>query len=200
NYTDWKAQIRKQIYLHSSSADIFKGTPGDDNDNFYSIEGKGNGVWGLRNYKMESNIEKELQTIRQLELIEFIHLYITSKGFNYTLSNIKNLYLSIRSKPFVIISGISGTGKTKIVQLFAEAIGATESNGQFKLIPVRPDWSDSSELLGYIDLQGIFKKGPLTEMIEHAESNPELPHFVLLDEMNLARVEYYFSDVLSVME
>lgn len=134
------------------------------------------------------------------DLTYHIHTYIQSKGFSYSLENIKNLYLSLRSKPFVIISGISGTGKTKIVQLFAESIGATEVNGQFKLIPVRPDWSDSSELLGYIDLQGIFKKGPLTEMIEHAESNPELPHFVLLDEMNLARVEYYFSDVLSVME
>lgn len=133
-------------------------------------------------------------------LVNNIHLYIKSKGFNYSLSNIKNLYLSLRSKPFVIISGISGTGKTKIIQLFAESIGATEDNGQFKLIPVRPDWTDSSELLGYVDLKGDFKKGPLTEIIEHALDNSGLPHFVLLDEMNLARVEYYFSDVLSVME
>ena len=64
----------------------------------------------------------------------------------------------LRSKPFVIISGISGTGKTKIVQLFAESMGATEENGQFKLIPVRPDWSDSSELLGYADLKGEFRR------------------------------------------
>ena len=135
-----------------------------------------------------------------LELINHIHSYITMKGFNYSLTNIKNLYLSLRSKPFVIISGISGTGKTKIVQLFAESLGATEDNGQFKLIPVRPDWTDSSELLGYVDLKGDFNKGPLTEMIEHALDNPQLPHFVLLDEMNLARVEYYFSDLLSVME
>jgi len=133
-------------------------------------------------------------------LINNIHSYITSQGFTYSLSNIKNLYLSLRSKPFVIISGISGTGKTKIVQLFAESVGATEANGQYKLIPVRPDWSDGSELLGYIDLKSDFQKGPLTEMVEHAMDYPDLPHFVLLDEMNLARVEYYFSDVLSVME
>ena len=133
-------------------------------------------------------------------LIDSIYFYIQSKGFNYSLPNIKNLYLSLRSKPFVIISGISGTGKTKIVQLFAESVGATEDNGQFKLIPVRPDWSDSSELLGYLDLKGEFQKGPLTEVVEHAMDHPNLPHFVLLDEMNLARVEYYFSDVLSVME
>ncbi|WP_391119202.1 McrB family protein [Psychrobacillus sp. L3] len=141
-----------------------------------------------------------IETVGDVDLIDHIHSFITSKGFNYSLSNIKNLYLSLRSKPFVIISGISGTGKTKIVQLFAESIGAMEDNGQFKLIPVRPDWSDSSELLGYVDLKGEFQRGPMTEMVEHAMDHPNLPHFVLLDEMNLARVEYYFSDVLSVME
>ncbi|CAM5221040.1 Dynein-related subfamily AAA family protein OS=Ureibacillus acetophenoni OX=614649 GN=SAMN05877842_11071 PE=4 SV=1 [Ureibacillus acetophenoni] len=130
-----------------------------------------------------------------------LHFYLAKyKGFKYSKENIKNLYLCIRTKPFIIISGISGTGKTKIVQLFAEAIGATEENEQFKLIPVRPDWSDSSDLLGYEDIKGMFKKGPFTEMVERAIAKPHLPHFILLDEMNLARVEYYFSDVLSVME
>jgi 5-methylcytosine-specific restriction endonuclease McrBC GTP-binding regulatory subunit McrB len=86
------------------------------------------------------------------------------------------------------------------VELFANSVGATEDNGQFKLIPVRPDWSDSSDLLGYLTLQEEYKKGPLAELIEHAMNYPDLPHFALLDEMNLARVEYYFSDVLSVME
>lgn len=141
-----------------------------------------------------------LVSIDNKNLIHYIDAYIKSKGFSYSKQNIQNLYLSLRTKPFVIISGISGTGKTKIVQLFAEAIGATEESQQFKLIPVRPDWSDSSELLGYTDIKGDFIKGPLTEMVEQAHEHPELPHFVLLDEMNLARVEYYFSDVLSVME
>ena len=110
--------------------------------------------------KMPSEVVIEtIEKIEEVDLIDHIHSFITSKGFNYSLPNIKNLYLSLRSKPFVIISGISGTGKTKIVQLFAESVGATEENGQFKLIPVRPDWSDSSELLGYLDLKGEFQKG-----------------------------------------
>lgn len=134
------------------------------------------------------------------DLTTHIQKYIASKGFNYSLANIKNLYLSLRCKPFVIISGISGTGKTKIVQLFAESIGATEDNGQFTLIPVRPDWSDGSELLGYTDIKGDFKEGPLVKVVREASSNPNRPYFVLLDEMNLARVEYYFSDILSIME
>ncbi|SOC11363.1 5-methylcytosine-specific restriction endonuclease McrBC GTP-binding regulatory subunit McrB [Ureibacillus xyleni] len=138
--------------------------------------------------------------LNSLDLIKHIANYIQSRGFSYSLQQIQNLYLSLRSKPFVIISGISGTGKTKIVQLFAESIGATEENNQFKLIPVRPDWSDSSELLGYTDIKGDFVKGPLTKIVEQAHEMPNIPYFILLDEMNLARVEYYFSDVLSVME
>ena len=154
----------------------------------------------LNNHSEVDETAKSEKVIASQNLIKEIYSYIKGKGFTYSVSDIKNLYLSLRSKPFVIIAGISGTGKTKIAQLFAESIGATEANGQFKLIPVRPDWSDGSELLGYIDLKNEFQKGPLTEMIEHALDNPKLPHYVLLDEMNLARVEYYFSDVLSVME
>ncbi|MFF5994093.1 AAA family ATPase [Lysinibacillus sp. KU-BSD001] len=134
------------------------------------------------------------------EVLEHTHSYLTSRGFLYSKENIANLYLSLRSKPFVIISGISGTGKTKIVQLFAESVGATEANRQFKLISVRPDWSDSSDLLGYKNLQDQFVEGQLTEMVKRAHANPQLPYFVLLDEMNLARVEYYLSEFLSIME
>ncbi|MBH9966122.1 AAA family ATPase [Bacillus enclensis] len=135
-----------------------------------------------------------------LQLVEHIHTFIKSKGFFYSKKDVVNLFLSLRSKPFVILSGISGTGKTKIVQWFAESLGATEMNGQFKLIPVRPDWNDGSDLLGYVDIKGDFKKGPLTEILIQANENLNIPYFVLLDEMNLARVEYYFSDILSVME
>ena len=86
------------------------------------------------------------------------------------------------------------------MQLFAESIGAPEQYGQLLLLPVRPDWSDVSELLGYTDIANNFKEGPLTKLLIHAEDHPYKPHFLLLDEMNLARVEYYFSDILSVME
>jgi 5-methylcytosine-specific restriction enzyme B len=134
------------------------------------------------------------------ELVSHIDHYIKAKGFYYEKEEVIKLYLSLKSKPFVIISGISGTGKTKIVQWFAESVGATEKNGQFILIPIRPDWNDGSDLLGYKDIKGDFIKGPLTKVILEAKDNPNLPYFVLLDEMNLARVEYYFSDILSMME
>ncbi|MFC3041447.1 McrB family protein [Virgibacillus xinjiangensis] len=133
-------------------------------------------------------------------IIDHIYSFIESKGFYYKKDEVKNLFLSLRTKPFVILSGISGTGKTKIIELFAESLGATEENGQFKLVPVRPDWSDGSDILGYVDIKGDFQAGPLTTFIQRAQNDKAKPYFVVLDEMNLARVEYYFSDFLSVIE
>lgn len=136
------------------------------------------------------------------ERIAYIKQYIASKGFFYPEHFIENFYLSLKSKPFVILAGISGTGKTKLVELFAEAIGATSDNGRLRIIPVRPDWSDPTDLLGYKDLTGAFRPGPLTKVIAEASQpeNHHRPFFVCLDEMNLARVEHYFSDLLSILE
>ncbi|WP_063253287.1 McrB family protein [Neobacillus niacini] len=142
----------------------------------------------------------KVEKLNDLELTSHIHDYIKSKGFYYEKDEVINLYLSLKTKPFVILSGISGTGKTMMVKWFAESLGATKENSQFNLIPVRPDWSDGSDLLGYRDIKGDFIPGPLTKVIKQATENPNDPYFVLLDEMNLARVEYYFSDFLSVIE
>lgn len=154
----------------------------------------------LNNSDEEIIREKSYEFLPTKDLINHVYSYIQSKGFYYPKEEVINLYLSLKTKPFVILSGISGTGKTKMVQWFAESVGANEKNGQFTLIPVRPDWSDGSDLLGYVDIKGDFKEGPLTKAIKAAHKHPDLPYFVLLDEMNLARVEYYFSDILSVME
>ncbi|WP_123042976.1 McrB family protein [Cohnella candidum] len=128
--------------------------------------------------------------------------YIRQKGFSFPDNLIENFYLCLKTKPFVILAGVSGTGKTKLVQLFAESLGATSENGQFTLIPVRPDWSDPADLIGYKDLNDRFRPGPLAEVLVQASNpaNRHKPYFVCLDEMNLARVEHYFSDILSILE
>ncbi len=135
-------------------------------------------------------------------ILQTIKKYIDHQGFQYPDKLIENFYLSLKTKPFVILAGISGTGKTKLIQKFAEALGATEENGRFTLIPVRPDWNDPSDLIGYKDLGGTFRRGKLTYVLEAASDpeNRQKPYFVCLDEMNLARVEHYFSDLLSILE
>lgn len=132
--------------------------------------------------------------------IECIKRYIAGKGFTYSDDLIENFYLSLKSKPFVILAGTSGTGKTRLVRLFAEAIGATAENGRYKLVSVRPDWSDSSDLFGHVNLQGEFKPGAIIDFVKEASKNTDKPYFLCLDEMNLARVEYYLSDFLSIIE
>ena len=130
--------------------------------------------------------------------LEHIETYIEQKGFNFKKSEIINFYLSLKTKPFIILAGISGTGKTQLPRLFAEAIGM--SKNQVIQIPVRPDWTDASDLIGYTSLQGNFISKPLTEAIIKAKEDITKPHFFILDEMNLARVEHYFADFLSVIE
>lgn len=120
---------------------------------------------------------------------------MNAKGIYYSKETLSNFYISLKSKPFVILSGISGTGKSKLVRHFANAIGA-----EFIPISVRPDWSDATELIGYKDLSQVFHPGSLTVAIQKAKQNPDKPFIVCLDEMNLARVEYYFSDFLSLIE
>lgn len=153
-------------------------------------------------WKKEGEIvrENKITDKNSKEMIEYIYSYITSKGYEYEKELIYNLYLSLKTKPFVILAGISGTGKSKIVRLFAESLGATVENNQFNMISVRPDWNDSTELIGYKNLESKFIKGKLTQIIEEASQNLDKPYFVCLDEMNLARVEYYLSDYLSVIE
>ncbi|TKH01458.1 ATPase [Peribacillus simplex] len=104
----------------------------------------------------------------------------------------------------VILAGMSGTGKSKIVNCYAEALGL-EDRGNFKKIPVRPFWQDDSDLLGYLDvLNNIYRPGDsgLIDFLVDAdkEENKDKLYIVCFDEMNLARVEHYFSQFLSVLE
>ncbi len=141
--------------------------------------------------------EEELQTEEQLAKIA---AFIRAKGFVYDDNLLKNFYLSLKAKPFVLLAGTSGTGKTRLVRLFAEAIGAYGS-GRYKQIAVKPDWSDSTDLFGHVNLDNKFVPGAIIEFIKKASEDPDkLPYLLCLDEMNLARVEYYFSDFLSIME
>ena len=84
--------------------------------------------------KYEMIYERKEVYLDQQSIIDHVSSYIQSKGFFYEKNDLVNFFLSLKTKPFVILSGISGTGKTKIVQWFAESLGATEENGQFTLI------------------------------------------------------------------
>ena len=122
---------------------------------------------------------------------------MATQGFVITSADLANFYLALMVSPLVIMAGVSGTGKSRVPRMFAEFVGA-----QFASIPVKPQWDDNADLLGYTSNlnQGTFVKGAVTAELEIAATKLETPCFLLLDEMNLAAVEHYFSDFLSVME
>lgn len=117
---------------------------------------------------------------------------------------------AIKSKPFLLLAGISGTGKSRIVREMARACweeGSEEYTAQkpsnFEMIQVKSNWHDSSELFGYISRvsgQPEYVPGEFLKFVARAWENIDVPHFLCLDEMNLAPVEQYFAEFLSVIE
>lgn len=130
----------------------------------------------------------------------------------FTLSNnpYRPYITAIKSKPFLLLAGISGTGKSRIVRELARACwdeGSKEFNKQkpknFEMIQVKPNWHDSTELFGYVSrISGKpeFVVGDFLKFIAKAWENKDVPYFLCLDEMNLAPVEQYFAEYLSVIE
>lgn len=117
------------------------------------------------------------------------------RGFVFEPWQVAAYVTALRTKPFVILAGVSGTGKSRLPVLVAEATG-----GEARLVPVRPDWTDSAEALGYTDLGGHFRPGAVLEAARQAGEHPGRHHVCVLDEMNLARPEHFFAEVLSRME
>lgn len=116
---------------------------------------------------------------------------------------------AIKSKPFLLLAGISGTGKSRIVRELAFMTCPKElqdedgtTPGNYCMIEVKPNWHDSSELLGYYSSfnGGGYRFTKFDRFVVKAWMNPDVPFFVCLDEMNLAPVEQYFAEFLSVLE
>lgn len=120
-------------------------------------------------------------------------------------------YLSaIRTKPFLLLAGISGTSKSRIVKEMAYASCPDEgdlrkdktSPGNYCLVEVKPNWNDSTELLGYETVLdgGNYHLTKFVKFLIKAMQHENVPFFVCLDEMNLAAVEQYFAEFLSILE
>ncbi len=147
------------------------------------------------------------ELLQQSAMIE--HVCRTVNKLDSTnISYIKYL-TALRTKPFMLLAGISGTGKSRIVRGMAKACwkeGDPEYGKShprnFCMVQVKPNWHDSSELIGYVSrLNGEkFVVGPFLRFMAAALKDPDVPYFLCLDEMNLAPVEQYFAEYLSVIE
>ena len=135
--------------------------------------------------------------------------YMNNTLASVVASKYRPYITAIKSKPFLLLAGISGTGKSRIVRELARACWDVESPEytahkpkNYEMVQVKPNWHDSSELIGYVSrINGEqYVVGPFLRFMVKAILDPNTPYFLCLDEMNLAPVEQYFAEFLSVIE
>lgn len=130
------------------------------------------------------------------ELCDGFNAYLENCGMYYTMETIRQFVAGLSCSHFMILEGLSGTGKTSLPKFFAEYTGAG-----ICFTSVQASWKDRSDILGYYnDFTGKFKETPFLRALYEASYRTDDVHLLVLDEMNLSRIEYYFADFLSVLE
>jgi 5-methylcytosine-specific restriction enzyme B len=144
------------------------------------------------------------------ELFRDFAVAVETSGLRFPAgSNLVRSFLSsLLAKPFAILTGLAGSGKTQLAMRLGEWLG-TDEHGRHRhvVVPVRPDWTGPESIFGYEDALRTSASGAPVwfvpeafEFVLRAANDPEHPYLLILDEMNLAHVERYFSDFLSGVE
>jgi hypothetical protein len=127
---------------------------------------------------------------------------LAAANLAFSQSLCKRLIASLLSKRFCVLTGLAGSGKTKLAESFATWISASDE--QYCVVAVGADWTSNENLLGYADAlregQYCLPSNGVLELILKASNDRERPYFLILDEMNLSHVERYFADFLSAIE
>jgi hypothetical protein len=152
---------------------------------------------------ISSSIKVNSSKVKQVDfLIEQVIKDYQNSGIRYSDQLITRYISSLSTKPFVLLSGLSGSGKTKLAQSFSQWL--CEDKTQYCIVPVGADWTNREPLLGYVNAlnnsEYILPENGALQLLLRANDNQEKPYFLILDEMNLSHVERYFADFLSVME
>ena len=132
------------------------------------------------------------------KLVQFVVEYARDSRLHlsYTPEDIATFIAGLGTTRLSILQGMSGTGKTSLPKIFSEALFS-----KCEIIEVESSWRDKNELLGYYnEFSKVYTPKKFTQALYRAKLNPEVLTFIVLDEMNLSRIEYYFSDFLSLME
>lgn len=151
--------------------------------------------------KIEEKVDEKEKTYTEKDFIK--HLIKTSKdmGFLYSEKDLINFHIAMKSSRLVILSGMSGIGKSGLIRMYGKALGLPKE--RTVLIPVRPSWMDDGDLLGYVDMKNMIYRPAdtgLSELLIDASKNPDKMYIICFDEMNLARAEHYFAQFISVLE
>lgn len=155
----------------------------------------------------KSPMSETNEAITDKQVLQRLKENTRQKELYYADSDLINFHVSMKTDGMVILSGLSGTGKSKLVSEYASALqlssGDSSSQSQVRFVSVRPFWADDSDLLGYADtVNNVYRPGDsgLIDTLIDSQDHPEDMFIIVFDEMNLARVEHYFSQFLSVLE
>ena len=158
----------------------------------------------------ETELEKIATTEKNEALIfDMMEYYAQKSRCYYKRSDFVNFHTAVKCSDLVILSGLSGTGKSSLVNVYAKVLGLNASadleDSQMLMVPVRPSWSDDADLLGYVDLAHMVYHAADSGFVDflvraQREENKNKLFLVCFEEMNLARVEHYFSQFLSILE
>ena len=130
------------------------------------------------------------------KLCDGFNMYLESKGMFYKIDTLRSFVAGLACSHFLILEGLSGTGKTSLPKYFAEYIGCN-----ICFTSVQASWKDRGDILGYYnDFTAKFRETPFLRALYRANYETDEINLMVLDEMNLSRVEYYFADFLSVLE
>lgn len=135
------------------------------------------------------------------EILDSLQAIINRSGFTYGEKELVNLHTSLKTKSLVVLEGMSGTGKSRLVDFYRQALGLDDKH--YKCISVKASWTDESDLFGYPDMMNKCYHPDhegVVDLLINAEKHPQELYLLCFDEMNLARVEHYFSQFLSILE
>lgn len=151
---------------------------------------------------LEDNV---IEVDYELPILDSIVFSIKEKGLRISERTLRRYHLSLMTRGFVILAGVSGTGKTWLAEAYADSVGA-----RYELVSVAPNWTTNEDLLGYFNpVTQVYYDTRFSNFIRRAAddyhragalNHMARPYHLILDEMNLARVEHYFASFLSAME
>lgn len=174
---EWRTVVDELLDLYGRAFDAMSGLPHDEGDD----------------PKTEFRAKEEHESYGRVPFsLSDAHNRVASMGYRVSLDMLLNLILSLYVRPFVILSGRSGTGKTTITRILAGLFG-----WDYHMVAVSPAWADPADLLGFVSPMGHARVAGALETLLTTETSSAL---ICLDEFNVAKVEHYFSDFISAMD